>query len=584
MTTTSNPPPSVSTASAPQTDCIRTFCANVGPAALALSLTGIAMLLGWRGVDQAAQTYRVTQFHLHGFMIWDSGWYAGNFPLGYSILFPPVGALVGMKVVAVASAVVATWSFDRLVRSVMGARPLGTWYFAVSTLLPVMIGQWPFLAGEAAGLAALVSLQRGRRTQAILLGLLAGGFSPLAAAFLAMALLAWTAHSTRRAWLIATTAAASVGIVAIALLFPGDGPFPFPWTGLLPTELLCLTAMTPLIRTTPVVRVGAALYAIATFASFVVANPLGGNAPRLANTIGIPLLACFLTTPGPALARLSESGPARWATSALGRTLQPQGRWRNAAVALVVPFALWQWAGINSIITSPSAAPYTEATFYKPLVTELRHLHPAPMRIEVTPTSEHWESAYIAPYIPIARGWERQLDIADNPIYYTPGALNAASYSTWLDEEGISYVAVPKAPLDYAAKEEAALVSSGKVSELALVWKTPNWTLWKVNASPGLVSGPGTLTSLVPDHFTLEASTPGTLTVRVRYNDYWSVSSGNACVSPAPLPSRPVPGAAAGTPPPFRWTQITALAAGPIKVDASVLHPASSAACPVPSS
>ena len=45
-------------------------------------------LLGWRGVDQAAQFYRVMEFKAHGLMLLDSGWYGGNFPLGYSVLSP----------------------------------------------------------------------------------------------------------------------------------------------------------------------------------------------------------------------------------------------------------------------------------------------------------------------------------------------------------------------------------------------------------------------------------------------------------------------------------------------------------------
>ena len=55
------------------------------------------------------------------------------------------------------------------------------------------------------------------------------------------------------------------------------------------------------MRTTPAVRLGALLYAAASLFSFLVPNPLGGNAPRLAASIGVPLLACFLTAPGPAL-------------------------------------------------------------------------------------------------------------------------------------------------------------------------------------------------------------------------------------------------------------------------------------------
>ena len=136
-------------------------------------------LLGWRGVDQAAQFYRVMEFKAHGLMLLDAGWYGGNFPLGYSVLVPAIGAAgghpggvrrgrrpghVGVRPDGVAS--------------ISGSRPLGTWYFAISTVLPVAIGQLPFLWGEALGLAALVALQRGRRPLALLLGILAALCSP----------------------------------------------------------------------------------------------------------------------------------------------------------------------------------------------------------------------------------------------------------------------------------------------------------------------------------------------------------------------------------------------------------------------
>jgi hypothetical protein len=555
---------------------------SLAPAALALVLASIPPLLGWIGVDQAAQTYRTIEYHLHGLQLWDSNWYAGNFPLGYSVLFPVVAAALGLKVVAVASAVVATWAFDRFVRNALGARPLGTWYFAASTLLPVAIGQWPFLAGEAAGLAALVALQRGKRVPALVLGLLSALFSPLAAAFLAMGCLVWAAQSRRRRWPLAT-AAVALGVIGIlALMFPGDGPMPFPWTGLVPTELLCLVCLTPLVRTTPAVRLGALVYGAATFFSFVVPNPLGGNAPRLAGWVGVPLLACFATTPGPALERLSHWPPVARLV-ARRRALALDGCWRWAALAVLVPFAVWQWAPWPGIITSPAGAPYTQAAFYRPLVAQVERLAPDPVRLEVVPTADHWESAYVAPYLPLARGWERQLDTADNPIFYQPGALTPASYRAWLDAEGISFVALPKAPLDYAAKAEGALLASGRVAGLDLVWSNPDWKLWRVVGSPGLVSGPATLSALEPDHLALVAASVGAITVRVRYTEFWSVTAGLACVGPAPLPpSEPGlagrPAAAAN--PPFRWTEIQALAPGPITVSTTVLHPAPLPGCP----
>lgn len=567
------------TVTAEWTAWCRRRLAAVGPAVLTLVLATTVLVLGWAGVDQAAQTYRTLQFQLHGLMLWDSGWYAGNFPLGYSVLFPVVAGTFGTKVVAVASAVIATWSFDRFVRTYLGARPLGTWYFAVSTLLPVTIGQWPFLAGEAAGLLALVFLQKGRRPLALLLGVLAALFSPLAAAFLAMGCLAWAVYSRRRPWLIATAATTLVVVLVLGVLFPGTGPFPFPWTGLVPTELLCLCALTPLVQTTPAVRLGALLYAAASLFSFLVPNPLGGNAPRLAASIGVPLLACFLTAPGPALSQLSHSAVVQ-ELIARGRRVVLPGRWRYLAVVVVIPFAVWQWAPSDGIVTSPAAAPYTQASFYNPLIHELSVVAPAPVRVEIPPTLDHWESAFVAPHISLARGWERQLDIADNPLFYTPGALSGTlsprAYSDWLDAEGISYVALPNAPLDYAAKAEGALLESGKVPGLRPVWSTSSWTLWRVQGSPGLATGPATLTSLEPDHLTLAASNTGLVTVRVRYTKFWAVTTGDACVRPAASG----PAVASSGTPLYQWTSVLVMAPGAIQLSASVIHPPAPAACP----
>jgi hypothetical protein len=488
-------------------------------------------------------------------MLFDSGWYGGNFPLGYSVLFPIIGALITIPVASVAAAVVATWAFDRVVTNHLGSRPLGTWYFAISTLLPVTIGQLPFLTGEAFGLSAILAVQRGRRALAVGLGLLAALSSPLAAAFLAMVCLAWAAYASgRRIWLVATAAVSLGSILAIGALFPGEGAFPFPWSGLVVTELLCLTALTPLVRTTPAVRLGALFYAAASLFSFLVPNPLGGNAPRLAATIGVPLLVCFLTAPGPALARLS---PARLLSRFTGgRPLELAPRWRVAAVLLVIPFAVWQWAPSRTIVTSPASDPELHQSFYQPLLQELAVVAPGPVRVEVPPTLEHWEAAFLAPHVSLARGWERQLDIANNNLFYATGALTPASYLAWLKSNGITWVALPKAPLDYAAEAEARLLATDAVQGLQLVWVTPQWRLWHVNGSPGLVTGPARLTSLVPDHLTLQVSQPGEITVRVRYTTFWSVTSGLACLAPAP----------------GGWTAISAQSTGTVALSASMIH------------
>ena len=63
------------------------------------------------------------------------------------------------------------------------------------------------------------------------------------------------------------------------------------------------------------------------------------------------------------------------------------------------------------------------------------------------------------PGIPIARGWFRQDDFPRNDLLYAK--LDRTRYVAWLRSLGVRYVVLPDAPLDYSAKEEAALIASG---------------------------------------------------------------------------------------------------------------------------
>jgi hypothetical protein len=166
--------------------------------------------------------------------------------------------------------------------------------------------------------------------------------------------------------------------------------------------------------------------------------------------------------------------------------------------------------------------------------------------------------------VTLARGWERQLDVANNAIFYTTGALTPAAYKVWLDANGITWVALPSAPLDYAAQREARLLSSGQVPGLQLVWATTDWTLWRVNGSPGLVSGPATLTSIVPDHLTLSVSHTGPVTIRVRYTAFWTVTTGVACLSSAR----------------GGWIAVDAIGTGRMELSAKMLPPPQASYCP----
>ena len=64
-------------------------------------------------------------------------------------------------------------------------------------------------------------------------------------------------------------------------------------------------------------------------------------------------------------------------------------------------------------------------------------------RTEIPSTYRHWESYFAAAKLPLARGWERQLDIAYNSIFYH--SFSPSNYRHWLDENGVRFVALPDA-------------------------------------------------------------------------------------------------------------------------------------------
>jgi hypothetical protein len=140
--------------------------------------------------------------------------------------------------------------------------------------------------------------------------------------------------------------------------------------------------------------------------------------------------------------------------------------------------------------------------------------------------------------------------------------LNAASYERWLLDNGVTWVAVPDAPLDRSALEEAALVRGG-LPFLHPVWQDAHWSLFQVRGSTGIVSGSARLVSMGPDRVSLHAGQAGAIVLRVRYTARWAVKHGNACVGPTP----------------DGWTLLVAQSPGVIDLGVTLL-PSSTPRCP----
>ncbi len=514
-------------------------------ALLAAALVTLGHVLGWNGVDTAAQVYRVDSLRRTGFSLWDFRWYGGHWTLDYSLLYPYLASVLGMLATTIASAAVAPLAFDRLARRHLGpGATAASLAFAAGTLVAASIGQLTSLAGAAFGLAALWAVQgpapRGRRVAALLLAVCCTLASPLTGAFLALAGAAWALdraldRDRTAAWGVALATCAGLPIVAAALLFPGDGPMPYPASDWL-WEMVVAAAIALLAgrRHRPLV-LGAVLYMVAATGSELVPSALGGNIGRLEDMVALPLAVALMWTRLPVLLPLAA-----------------------------IPLALSQWTPAWGAFTVAPASPATHRSFYTALDRALaaRAASGQPGRVEVVPTTWHWESAWVAPVMPLARGWERQLDEADNPIFYAPGRLGSASYRTWLVDNGVRFVALPLAPLDMAGRAEGALVASGRVPGLRLVWRSPGWRLYSVAGSPGIVSGPARLVSAAGGRIVLDAGAPGTVTVRVRWTPDWYVASDAGCVTRDQA-----------------WMSVRVDRPGPVRLDLSLFR-ADRTACP----
>ena len=141
------------------------------PAIVAAVTTGAFALWNPPLRDLAAHTFRTEYFEQHGFAIWNGTWYGGHYLPAYSLLFPPLAALLSPVWVGAASAVVSAHLFDGLVRMRWGerARWAGLWFAALGAVALLANGWLVFALGTAFALGSLRALhRRPHRRRAIL--------------------------------------------------------------------------------------------------------------------------------------------------------------------------------------------------------------------------------------------------------------------------------------------------------------------------------------------------------------------------------------------------------------------------------
>lgn len=449
------------------------------------------------GRDLSAQLAHAELAESHWPALLDLRWYGGFNPLGYSVLSPPVMALLGVRLTTALAYVASAILFAALLKEPRVARPVAGAITAALCLAGNLVTtRTTFALGLALGLGALVALVAGRPRITSLLSVLAALCSPVAGLFLAVAGVALVLSGRRRGGVILALTAL-VPTIAMELTFGNGGRQSFGMQHAILSFFICLLVAGVCWRLS-VIRWGALLTAGMVAAAYLLPTPVGTTAARLPELFAAPIIVAIATIP---------------LVGVIAATA--------AAVVLVPPVSLTEMLERGD--------PALSADFYAPLMDQLV-ARKAVGPIEVVPTLRRGEAAVVAPAVAIAKGWSRPPDIQRNPVFYD-GTLNADTYRQWLNDNAITYVALSKGPYDWAAADEATLVRRGFLLYLEPVWWDATWTLYEVKNPRPVVHLPGQVIARDATSLTLSLPSPGQYALRVRWSRYLSASNG--CVRPA---------------------------------------------------
>ncbi|MGW9115652.1 MFS transporter [Streptomyces sp. NPDC055663] len=460
------------------------------------------------GGDIAAQDAWAEFVGRHPGTAYNLAWYGGMHPVSYSVVSPYLMSVLGvrttMMVVGTVSAALTALILVRVraVRNPLACSLAGAFAYlcnALSGRVTFGLGMM-FAVGATAAVFCWPYRWRYKRwakaAVAAPLAALATASSPVAGLFLGVVAAALFLNKRRPG--AYALGLAPVAVVALsAWLFPFSGTQPMSIATLSLPFLFSVLVFVLVPRDWKTVRTAAAVYGVGTLLTYVIDSQIGSNITRMAMLFaGVVLLA------------------------ALPYTTPRSRRW----YALVVAFAglnFWiGFKGVDDIVrTAPTASSAREVA---PLVNELQQVGAERGRVEIVPASSHREASALAPYVNLARGWNRQADMKRNPLFYDD-TLNSANYREWLDRWAVHYVVLPKGRPDASgAVQEAQLVDKG-LPYLKPVWSDANWRLFEVDSPVPLADPPATVDVAGADELTIHVKTPGRILIRVPYSPWLAV-------------------------------------------------------------
>ncbi|MFI9646741.1 MFS transporter [Streptomyces sp. NPDC052040] len=479
----------------------------------ALTVTAVAGLLHlvWfftfanSGGDLAAQDAWAEFVGRHPDSAYNLAWYGGMHPVSYSVVSPYLMSVLGVRTtMMIAGTVSAGLLMLVLIRSRAVRDP---WWPAMAGVFALLCnaisGRVTFGLGTMFALGATACVfcwpyrwRHKRWAKALCaapLAALATMASPVAGLF--VGLVAAALFLQKRfpgAWALGL--APTVVVALSAWLFPFSGTQPMTWASVILPFLYAVLIYALVPKEWLTVRITSAVYGLSVLLVWLISSQIGSNITRLAMLFaGVALVA------------------------ALPFTVPRSRKWYVTVIAFA-GFTVWIGAKtVDDIIHTTPAASW--ARELAPLVNQLQVVGAERGRVEVVPARSHREASALAPYVNLARGWNRQADMERNPLFYDD-TLNSANYHAWLQRWAVHYVVLPKdEPDGNGGERERQLVQRG-MPYLREIWGDANWQLYAVTDPVPLADPPAVVDRAEQGELTIEVKKAGRVLIRIPYSPW----------------------------------------------------------------
>ncbi|MFI6037456.1 MFS transporter [Streptomyces sp. NPDC051315] len=460
------------------------------------------------GGDLAAQDAWAEFVGRHPDSAYNLAWYGGMHPVSYSVVSPYLMSVLGVRTTMM---IAGTLSAGLLTLILLRCRPVR------NPVWPALAGVFALLCNAASGrvtfglgnmfaLGAVAVVfcwphrwrykRWAKALSAAPLAALATMGSPVAGLFVGLVAVALFLQKRRPgAWALGIAPSAVVAVSAWLFPFSGTQPMSFGSASLPLLFSVIVYAVVP--RDWKTVRITAAVYGLAVLLVWIISSQIGSNITRLSMLFaGVVLMA------------------------ALPFAVPRSRKWYVIVLSSLLFVGWIGYKSVDDVVRTTPAASW--ARELAPLVNELQEVGAEKGRVEVVPARSHREASALAPYVNLARGWNRQADMERNPLFYDD-TLNSANYHEWLQRWAVHFVVVPKdEPDGDGGERERELVQRG-LPYLKQIWGDANWQLFRVTDPASLAEPNAVVERAAQGEMTIDVRKAGRVLIRIPYSPWLSI-------------------------------------------------------------